>query len=50
MHRVEHVGFAHAIETGEAIEARRQVECLAFVVFEINEFERRELHGAILRH
>jgi len=50
MHRIEHVGFARTVEAGEAIEARRQVKRLTFVVFKIGEFERGEMHRAILRH
>jgi hypothetical protein len=47
MHGIEHVCFSHAVEAGETIQPRRQVECLAFVVFKIGEFERGKMHGAI---
>jgi hypothetical protein len=45
MHRIKHVGFASAVEAGEAVEARQKVEGLAFVIFKMDEFERGEMHG-----
>jgi hypothetical protein len=45
MHSVEGVGFACAVKASKAIESRRELECLTFVVFKIGEFERGEVHG-----
>jgi hypothetical protein len=45
MDGIEHVGFAHAVQAGEAIEALRKYQGLAFVVFEMGELEGREHVG-----
>jgi len=46
MDGIEHVGFAHAVQAGEAIETLRKYQGLAFVVFEMGELEGREHVGA----
>ncbi len=46
MHRVEHIGLAHAVEARETVEPWGKVEGLRRVTFEIREFELGEVHGA----
>ena len=45
MHGVQHIGFAHAIQSREAVEPRREFERLLPVVFEVRELEAVEVHG-----
>ena len=47
MHRVEHIGFAHTVQTRQAIQAGRKGQGLAFVVFKIAEFELGKKQGAV---
>lgn len=42
MNGIEHVGFAHTVQAGQAIEPLRKYQRLVFVVFEMGELEGRE--------
>lgn len=46
MHCIEHIGFAHAIEASQAVEARRKIEGLRLITFKIAEFDLGEMHSA----